>query len=408
MQKRGGFREQRWQEKPSSNRIPSSSSKMEPAAAAAVEDVTSGINLLDIADKNVHSSVPLPQLQFGGIGTINKIPAHNQKVVWKQKSYGKVSGPAAVEVENAPTNQASAEVQTNGVNKPINGQKNAALSNVFRGNLLENFTVGKSTFSQAQVRATFYPKFENEKSDQENTDDRDGDQRFGHSGGAFMVAPMVNPYEPSMTKQERNRMWKKWAMRKKFMYILAHKFPRLLPFFYRRAFLSGIHGPIDERLSLSLGTRRKLPYRVSNWEFSLADLKVHRKPLGKGILKWLKSLYGQAEESLSGFLGPIHIWLGMEDMVVPPSTSVFLQRVLPDAMVHKLLYEGHFTYFYFCNECHRQIFTTIFGDPQGPLIPEVVQFPINEETPINEDDKETDNIVSGEIATDAEIVSNPV
>ncbi|XP_031100261.1 tRNA ligase 1 isoform X1 [Ipomoea triloba] len=166
-QKRGGFREQRWQEKPSSNRIPSSSSKMEPAAAAAVEDVTSGINLLDIADKNVHSSVPLPQLQFGGIGTINKIPAHSQKVVWKQKSYGKVSGPAAVEVGNAPTNQASAEVQTNGVNKPINGQKNAALSNVFRGNLLENFTVGKSTFSQAQVRATFYPKFENEKSDQE-------------------------------------------------------------------------------------------------------------------------------------------------------------------------------------------------------------------------------------------------
>lgn len=49
--------------------------------------------------------------------------------------------------------------------------------------------------------------------------------------------------------------------------------------------------------------------QVSNWGFSLADLKVHRKPLGKGILKWLKSLYGQAEESLSGFLGPIHIWL---------------------------------------------------------------------------------------------------
>lgn len=95
-------------------------------------------------------------------------------------------------------------------------------------------------------------------------------------------------------------------------------------------------------------------------------------------------------------------------MVVPPSTSVFLQRVLPDAMVHKLLYEGHFTYFYFCDLCHRQIFTTIFGEPQGPLIPEVVQTPINEETPINKDDKETDNIVFAEIATDAEIVSNPV
>lgn len=36
--------------------------------------------------------------------------------------------------------------------------------------------------------------------------------------------------------------------------------------------------------------------------------------------------------------------------------------------MHKLLYHGHFTYFYFCDECHRQIFTTVFGDPQGPLV----------------------------------------
>ncbi|KAF3612597.1 hypothetical protein FXO38_36761 [Capsicum annuum] len=31
----------------------------------------------------------------------------------------------------------------------------------------------------------------------------------------------------------------------------------------------------------------------------------------------------------------------MEDMVVPPSTTDFLQRVLPDAMVHRLLYEAN-------------------------------------------------------------------
>lgn len=58
---------------------------------------------------------------------------------------------------------------------------------------------------------------------------------------------------------------------------------------------------------------------------------------------------------------------GMDDKVVPPLMTDFVHRVLPGAAVHKLPYEGHFTYFYFCDECHRQIFTTLFGTPQGPL-----------------------------------------
>lgn len=57
----------------------------------------------------------------------------------------------------------------------------------------------------------------------------------------------------------------------------------------------------------------------------------------------------------------------MDDRVVPPSMTDFVHRVLPGAAVHKLPYEGHFTYVYFCDECHRQIFTTLFGTPQGPL-----------------------------------------
>lgn len=48
--------------------------------------------------------------------------------------------------------------------------------------------------------------------------------------------------------------------------------------------------------------------QVSNWGFSPADLKVQRKRPGKGILHWIKSLYGQTEDILSGFLGQIHVW----------------------------------------------------------------------------------------------------
>lgn len=71
---------------------------------------------------------------------------------------------------------------------------------------------------------------------------------------------------------------------------------------------------------------------------------------------------------------------GMDDKVVPPSMTDFVHRVLQGAAVHKLPYEGHFTYFYFCDECHRQILTTLFGTPQGPLnnTIEVEQTPLDD------------------------------
>lgn len=77
-----------------------------------------------------------------------------------------------------------------------------------------------------------------------------------------MVAPMVNPYDPSMSKEERRRTWVKWTTKKKLMYLLAKKLPILLPYFYRRSFLSGNHGQIEKWLALSLGNRvRSLQFR---------------------------------------------------------------------------------------------------------------------------------------------------
>jgi hypothetical protein len=57
--------------------------------------------------------------------------------------------------------------------------------------------------------------------------------------------------------------------------------------------------------------------------------------------------------------------------------------MVPGATVHKLLDEGHFSYFCFCDECHRQIFSTLFGTPQGPMDPapesvEVAPEPVEE------------------------------
>ncbi|KAF9664985.1 hypothetical protein SADUNF_Sadunf16G0075200 [Salix dunnii] len=72
-----------------------------------------------------------------------------QKTVWKPESPQTI---ANADVENVSETTL---------------KSSASLSRIFKGNLLENFTVDNSTYSLAQIRATFYPKFENEKSDQE-------------------------------------------------------------------------------------------------------------------------------------------------------------------------------------------------------------------------------------------------
>ncbi|XP_021899430.1 uncharacterized protein LOC110815792 isoform X2 [Carica papaya] len=216
--------------------------------------------------------------------------------------------------------------------------------------------------------------------------------------GAALFAPMLNPYDPSMTKEETRRTWEGWLPRRKLMYFLARRFPKLLNFFYQQSFLSGKHGRLDEWFPVSLSKKDEIlveepvfeefwhrdveesirqgnmkPFieeavlQVSSWGFNLADLQPQQKCQRKGLLPWLRSMYTQPECELAGFLGPIHIWQGMEDQVVPPSMSDYISRVLPGAIIHKRPNEGHYSYYCFCDECHRQIFSTLFGSPHGSL-----------------------------------------
>lgn len=73
--------------------------------------------------------------------------------------------------------------------------------------------------------------------------------------GAAMFAPFVNPYESSMTKEEKYRTWVKWTSRRKLMYFLARRFPSFLVYFFHKSFLSGKHGRLDKWLSLSLAKK---------------------------------------------------------------------------------------------------------------------------------------------------------
>ena len=99
------------------------------------------------------------------------------------------------------------------------------------------------------------------------------------------------------------------------MYILAHRFPKLLSFFYKKNFLPENHDQIDKQLYFSLGKKDEIlieepefeefwqrdveesvrqgsvqPFieevilQVSKWGFSIEELRVQRKCQTRSLL----------------------------------------------------------------------------------------------------------------------------
>ncbi|KAM7280906.1 hypothetical protein ACFE04_008040 [Oxalis oulophora] len=123
--------EQQWKEMSKPKTVPPTSS-----AATLPEPATTKLSTMSIAETSGQGS----------------------KTIWVPKSsYATVSGPASAD-------KPAVAIQSN---TTAAGKNSAVLSKLFKGDLLQNFTVDKNTYAHAQLRATFYPKFENEKSDQE-------------------------------------------------------------------------------------------------------------------------------------------------------------------------------------------------------------------------------------------------
>ncbi|KAK3027341.1 hypothetical protein RJ639_041582, partial [Escallonia herrerae] len=121
---------------------------------------------LSTAESSRSSNTSAASMKFGTAGSANHHPAHEQKAIWKQKSYG-TTGAKEVEVGKATISQTEVGNIRNGTQIVSEGKKSSDLSKLFKGKILANFAVDNSTYSLAQIRAKFYPKFENKKSDQE-------------------------------------------------------------------------------------------------------------------------------------------------------------------------------------------------------------------------------------------------
>ncbi|KAM1654078.1 hypothetical protein ACFX2K_006517 [Malus domestica] len=158
-QQRGGRTEQKWTQKQKTD-SPSMSTGDSSAA------VTNRVGELSLTGSNGQANASVEPTQFGKVQLANQGPVQGQKGIWMPKSYVTVSGAKAVEVE-ANVDESTVGTQGNGAGQAAAQKTRVGLSKLFNGNLLENFTVDNSTYAQVQIRATFYPKFENEKTDGE-------------------------------------------------------------------------------------------------------------------------------------------------------------------------------------------------------------------------------------------------
>lgn len=56
---------------------------------------------------------------------------------------------------------------------------------------------------------------------------------------------------------------------------------------------------------------------------------------------------------------------GTEDKIVPLAYSEYAARLVPHVQLHKLEGEGHFSWFCYCDTCHRNLFKILFGEVEG-------------------------------------------
>ncbi|KAI4334436.1 hypothetical protein L6164_019131 [Bauhinia variegata] len=155
-QRRGEYQEQRWKEKPRTD-----------ATVCLAESVTGRLSGMNIAENIGQTNVSAATVQFEGVQPTNQDTVQGSKTIWKPKSYGTASGNTTAEVANTPVSKMTVDNSRGKAEVASGRNSSAGLSKLFGRKLLENFTADNSTYSLAKVRATFYPKFENEKSDQE-------------------------------------------------------------------------------------------------------------------------------------------------------------------------------------------------------------------------------------------------
>ncbi|XP_068668045.1 tRNA ligase 1-like isoform X2 [Aristolochia californica] len=160
-----------------------------PAPHTEVEAISSRLSGLSITDRRDQSNNTVPHHICNISITNQTLSAKTTKDAWKPKTYSTTTSKADA------LNRSCVKGSEPKDSSPA--EKTVGLTQLFKGPLGADFNVDNLTFSQAQIRATFYPKFENEKSDHEvrmrmiemvSNGQATMEVSLKHSGSLFMYA----------------------------------------------------------------------------------------------------------------------------------------------------------------------------------------------------------------------------
>ncbi|KAJ7551912.1 hypothetical protein O6H91_06G034400 [Diphasiastrum complanatum] len=187
--------------------------------------------------------------------------------------------------------------------------------------------------------------------------------------GIAMWAPMGNYFWKGISEQERKAMLATLSVPRTFMSL-----PRIIPLPILRLYVRFVIVPrAGHKWVKRCQTKLSPPDREHLQQSAASDLMLRDNlesltfNKGSGMandLKLCSSYWGfEVEEVAAVFKGPIHIWQGDDDSLIPLSMQQWIQRRIPNIVnLHVLPGEGHLSWFCFNPKGHRRVLVTLFND----------------------------------------------
>jgi len=188
--------------------------------------------------------------------------------------------------------------------------------------------------------------------------------------GVAMWAPYGNYWWKDIPRPERKICLKALNRNSARLFPIARYMPRSVVYFFTRLFspkptgvnkfvetLSSFLSPPDVRCltsEFSLGLIRDVIESAKQENHGVAQDAVLDTAADWGF---------ELPDIQKAYKGPLHIWNGDEDWLVPLHLQECIQKQLPDLVhLHPVAGEGHFSAFCYNDKIQRETLTTLFED----------------------------------------------
>lgn len=217
--------------------------------------------------------------------------------------------------------------------------------------------------------------------------------------GIAMWAPVGCYHWKGITEEERNAMMKLMTSNSRTMLTWGGRVPHWLVRFYIRHALVLTAGDQWVRrcqVGLSPPDREYLADPQNAEALRRDNLEsLAAGGHGAGMAKDLQLFHGswkfEPADIAEGYKGPIHIWQGTDDWLVPLGLQQWVANQVPQTVtLHELLGEGHLSWFCHKPEHHRQVLSVLFPTAEEST----AQEPSGGAAPPATDDGASDEVTS--------------